>query len=245
MELGLSGFAWALGLLPPWTPWCWCHGQFRSFRFSRTFDLRFLFLTYVWVRVLSLNFVFWNIVLVFLFYRSVYMSNRSVLNPWLPKDTFEFRKRTSNFSRNPRLSQKARKPTSRGLRVHKKSIGLHPKSHVFSQFGILPKPIHVNRIIRYVGLRFYSIPIFDQYLTNLCNEKFDALQYPCDSSSRQIYAFDSSARDRIVRSLWDPGLKGFRPWYITYSDYKEIQSSHLEKNPHTLHKHKHQARSRM
>ena len=51
-----------------------------------------------------------------------------------------------------------------------------------------------SKALRYAGLRFYSIPIFD-------NERFDALQYPCDSSSRKICALDSSAQDRTMRFL--------------------------------------------
>ena len=51
-----------------------------------------------------------------------------------------------------------------------------------------------SKALRLVGLRFYSIPIFD-------NEKFDALPYPCDSSSRQICAFDNSAQNSTVRFL--------------------------------------------
>ena len=54
------------------------------------------------------------------------------------------------------------------------------------------------------------------------------------SISREIRAVDSSAQDRIVQILWDPGLKGIWPWQMTSSDYKEIQPSHLEKNPPTL-----------
>ena len=87
---------------------------------------------------------------------------------------------------------------------------------------------------RYVGLRIDSMPIFD-------NERFNTLQCSCDSISREIRAVDtcSSAQNRLVQFLWDPGLKGVWPWYIPYSDYKEMLSSHLKKTllPRTNIKH--------
>ena len=59
---------------------------------------------------------------------------------------------------------------------------------------------------------------------------------PCNIPviSRGVCVVDSSAQSSTVRFLQDPGLKWFRPLYTTYSDYKETQSSHLQKNPPTL-----------
>ena len=52
--------------------------------------------------------------------------------------------------------------------------------------------------------------------------------HSCNFNSLRVCAFDSSAQNPTLNFLWNPGLKGIWPWYITYSDYKEIVSSHLE-----------------
>ena len=93
------------------------------------------------------------------------------------------------------------------------------------------KHMDARRIPRCV--RIYSLNLL---IVNIWQRRIQypaSLQHSCDSSSRGVCAVDSSAQDRIVRFLWDPGLEGIWPWYVTYSDYKEIQSSHLEENPPT------------
>ena len=49
-----------------------------------------------------------------------------------------------------------------------------------------------------------------------------------DFKTRKIFTFGISAQKPIVNYLWNPGLKGIWPWYITYSDYKENARQDLE-----------------
>ena len=62
-----------------------------------------------------------------------------------------------------------------------------------------------------------------------CHIKFQCFQLSSNMGSAQKPTVK-------LRSLWFPGPKGFRPWYTTYSDYKENQPSHLKKSPPTLRK---------
>ena len=65
----------------------------------------------------------------------------------------------------------------------------------------------------------------------------------CNFISCELRVVDSSAQNRSIQFHWNPDLKCVWPWYITCSDHKGAQPSHLERPSYIPHKQ--QARSRM
>ena len=66
---------------------------------------------------------------------------------------------------------------------------------------------------------------------NIYTWKFDTRHispYSNNFNSLRACTFGISAQKPTVNFLWNSGLKGIWPWYITYSDYKEIVRRDLE-----------------